>query len=134
MGLFIVVILGIALHTLRQPPEPIQLIGELSPRDVAEIRVALRHKTHPPLLPKWSLASLRAAPGLLADRFTKPDAPICRIEMRNREFAAVITRLPTNSVGDKYVFWCAFKETNKWWVGDPYSLADYNFDSNAPGK
>lgn len=105
--------------------EPVEVVGELSGREVAEIRVALWRRTHPPILPDLSFHSVRGAPTRVWERVAKSDAKLFRIEARTPVFAAVITRLPTNSVGNRYVLWCAFKGTNRWWIGDAYYLKNY---------
>jgi hypothetical protein len=130
VGLAVTAALIAAMIVARRPEEPIELTGYLTKSDVADIRVALRHKRQPPIFPDFSIKNLRAAPGLIWERVTTPDPKIYRIEARTPGFVAVFSRLPTNSAAGDYAFWCVFKETNRWWAGDVYYLTEKR--SNPP--
>src|SRR5258705_5927061 len=93
-GVIGVCVLGLlaasALITFVPSEDPIEVFGDLSKREVRDIRIAVRRKIQPKILPDLSMQSLRAAPGLIVGRFTNRGAKIWRIESRNREFTAVI--------------------------------------------
>ncbi len=127
---FLLAVLAGILLVMRRPEPPIQIVGNVSDREVADIRAALRHKINHAILPNFTVKSLRAAPGRLLERVTTPSPKIWRIEARTHGFAAVLSHAPTNTMGEKYVFWCTFRGTNQWWVGDYYGLTDYK--TNAP--
>jgi len=120
-------LIGIAIALLipRQSQEQIQIVGELSQQEIAQVRSAVRRVMHPPLLRDFSFASLRTAPGLLLDRVRVPSPKIWRIEARTPEFVAVIARLPLSTNSESYVFYSVFRGTNKWWAGSAYRLSNY---------
>jgi hypothetical protein len=114
-----------AVVATRHPDAPIQVVGELSKQEVAEIRVALWRKIHPPILPDFSARSLLGAPRRLLEQFTMADAKVWRIEARTHGFVAVIARAPASPNGEKFIFWSVFRGTNCWRVEHEYRLRDY---------
>jgi len=96
--------------------------GELTRLEVAQIRQAVWRKLHPPILPTVSLQSLREAPGRLAARFRPTHVSIYSIEARTANFVAVFGRPSAKDSGTVYFFWGVFRETNGWKVYNEYHL------------
>ena len=108
-----------------QPEQPIQVLGGLSKREVADIRKAVWHKTHPPILPDFSVKSFRAAPGLIVQRFGRSNPKIFKMEGRNQAFVAVFGRSAADANSHRYVFWCVFGGTNGRLAEKEYPLSDH---------
>jgi hypothetical protein len=118
----IVILLAIASASVwvRPPAEPIQVSGDLSKDEIADIRIAVHRKISPPLLPDLSLQSLRVAPRLFLQRFSRSKPKIWKVEERTHEFVAVIGRSPQDQQPRPVVFWGVFRETNNWRVEIEY--------------
>jgi hypothetical protein len=118
VGLVLIpVALGLALAVSMRHEEPIQVSGDLSKRDVADICRAVRRKiSPPPILPDLSVSSLRAAPGALLRRFDKSNQRIYKVEGRTYGFAAVMTKSGKATAPMSRVFWGVFRGTNTWSV------------------
>ena len=116
----ILVALAALLATAIRSEEPIQVSGDLSKREVADICLAVRHKIHQSILPDLSAQSLRAAPGLILHRFRSPNPKIWKLEARTHGFVAVIGRSRRDEQPRPYVFWSVFRGTNNWRVEGEY--------------
>ena len=114
-------LVAILLQTL-PPEEPVQVLGDLSKHDIAEIRAGVWRKMYPPIFPDLSIQSLRAFPGLLLQRFKKPKLRISIIEARTYGFVAVLGRPTAGTQKEPCVFWGVFRETNGWQVLTEYRL------------
>jgi hypothetical protein len=110
----------IALNRRSEPP--VQVTGDLSSRDMSEIRLALRRYLHPPIFGHLSWPDLRAAPGRILQRFTRPYPEVQRIERRTEGFAVILGRRPTQDGHHKYLFYAVFRTTNSWWVNGECEL------------
>lgn len=115
----LIVLGAIFMMTIRRE-EFIEVSGDLSKQEVAEICKAVRRKVYPPILPELSAPSLRAAPGLILRRLGKSNPRIWKIEGRTYGFVAVIGRSPADEVTRPYVFWGVFRGTNGWHVENEY--------------
>jgi len=124
IGLFGLILLATTLILAQRSEQTIQVVGDLSKREVADICAAVMHQTHPAILPDLSFPSLRAAPGLFLQRFTKPDH-IFKIESRTHGFVAVFGGSPSDKWVKSYVFWSVFRETNTWTVVGEYPVSRY---------
>src|SRR5262245_22676687 len=105
ISLAVLVALAAALALTVRSEEPIQVAGDLSKREITDIRAAVFHYVHPPILPDLSARSLKAAPGLILERFGKTKPKIWKIEARTHGFVAVIGRAPQEEQNRPYVFW-----------------------------
>ena len=117
--------LATTLMIVLRPEEPIEVLGYLSKREIADVRKAVWFKTHPKILPDFSARSFLAAPALLLQRFGKSQPKIFKMEARNQEFVAVFGRSPADAQAHSYVFWCVFRQTNGWLAEAEYHLADH---------
>ena len=122
-AVLVVVTVAATLLVTSRPETQIQVLGGLSKREIADIRKAVWHKTHPPVLPDFSAKSFRAAPGLIVQRFSNPK--IFKMEARNQAFVAVFGRSAADANQHRYVFWCVFRDTNGWLAEEEYHLADH---------
>jgi hypothetical protein len=100
--------------------EQIQVVGELTVNEIADIRVAVLKKMHPPIFPDFSVKSLRAAPGLILERFRGSKPKTWTIEARTQGFVAVIVEPSPSPPTHPYVFFGVFRETNGWKVYNQY--------------
>jgi hypothetical protein len=123
-AVLVVATVAAILLAATRPEPPIQVLGALSERDIADIRKAVWYKTHPPILSGFSAQSLLAAPGLMLRRFWRPNPKIFKMEARNQEFVAVFGRSTADAQTHRYVFWCVFRGTNSWLAEAEHHLAD----------
>ena len=124
-AVLVVVTVAATLIVAQQPEQPIQVLGGLSKREVADIRTAVWHKTHPPILPDFSVRSFRVAPGLIVQRFGRSSPKIYKMEARNQAFVAVFGRSAADANRGQYIFWCVFRGTNGWLAEEEYHLSDH---------
>jgi hypothetical protein len=122
--MFVLILVATTLILAQRSDQTIQIVGDLSNREVADICAAVMHKTHPAILPDLSFPSLRAAPGLVLQRFTKPDH-IFKIESRTRGFVAVFGGSQSDKWVKSHVFWSVFRQTNSWTVVGEYHVSRY---------
>jgi hypothetical protein len=115
---FVSVLAGVLVNAL-QSEAPIQVLGDLSKREVADIRGAVRHYRHPPILSDLSVQSILAAPGLVLRRLGDSRLKVWTMEARTHGFVAVTARPLPGGQGQPY-FWAVFRETNGWQVGGEY--------------
>jgi hypothetical protein len=126
IGAVLVLIMVVATLVLAlQSEQPIQVLGGLSKREIADIRKEVWHMTHPSILPDFSARSFRAAPGLIVQRFGRSNSKIFKMEARNQEFVAVFGRSTADAQAHRYIFWCVFRETNGWRAEAEYHLTDH---------
>ncbi len=111
---FVTVLAGVLVVGLRSGAQ-IQVLGDLSKREVADIRMAVMHYRHSPILPDLSLSSIRAAPSLMLQRLEDSKPKVWTIEARTHGFVAVIAR-PVHGEPGQARFWGVFRQTNGWWV------------------
>lgn len=123
-AVLVVMAVAATLRLALRPEQPIQVLGGLSKREVADIRAALWRKTHPPILPDFSMQSFRAAPGLLVQRFGRSNPSIVKMEQRNQAFVAVFGRSADDAKHHRYAFWCVFRDKNGWLAETEYHLSD----------
>jgi hypothetical protein len=123
-AVLVVVMAAVSLRMALPPERPIQVLGALSKRDIADIRKAVWDKTHPPILPDFSVRSFLSAPGLMRQRFGRANAQIFKMEARTQGFVAVFGRSTADARAQRYVFWCVFRETNGWRAEAEYHLTD----------
>lgn len=113
------------LMILWWPEEPVEVFGNLSISEIAGIRQAVAHRSHPAILPDFSTHSLLAAPGLLLQRFGRSRPRIFKMEARNQEFVAVFGRSTADAEAHRYVLWCVFRQTNGWLAEAEYHSSDH---------
>jgi hypothetical protein len=118
--LVVLVVIAATLVLTMRPEEPIQVFGDLSKREVADICIAVRHKIHPVILPDLSVQSLRGAPGRILQRFGRSNPEIWKLEARTYGFVAVIGRSPHDEPPRPRVFWGVFRGTNAWSVENEF--------------
>ena len=123
-AVLVLVTVAATLMVVSRPEEPIQVLGALSKREVADIRKAVWYKTHPPILSGLSAQRFIAAPGLMLRQFWRPNPKIFKMEARNQGFVAVFGRSAADEQTHRYVFWCVFRGTNGWLAEAEYHLAE----------
>lgn len=122
MALVFLALLFYWLFTSSAPMPAVEVQGNLTQPEVVEIRRAIWHKLHPPILPNLSFQSLREAPERLIGRFRPAPARVYTIEARTPNFVAVLGRPTTTNTGVTCFFWGVFREKNGWVVYNEYHL------------